>query len=126
MKVRKIRKKGTRMSDVMDAQHEGRFENMSERDKEIQASIWGLIFLLSEISLAFRVLRDRLMERGALEPEDEELINTLASNEDHLRGAYAHIENAFREKYTRVRTALDHPDEVTRIMEEELGKKGDD
>lgn len=77
------------MSDVMDAQHEGRFEDMSERDKEIQASIWGLIFLLSEISLAFRVLRDRLTERGALLPEDEALINQMASNEEHMRGAYA-------------------------------------
>lgn len=37
-----------------------------------------------------------------------------------------HIEQAFREKYNRVRTALDHPEEVTRIMEEELRKKGDD
>ena len=114
------------MSDVMDAQHEGRFEDMSDRDKEIQASIWGLLFLLSELSLAFRVLRDILRERGALLPEDEEQLNRLASSEEHLRVAYAHIENAFREKYGRVRTALDNPEAVTRIMEEELGKKGDD
>ena len=101
------------MSSTMEAQESGQFEQMSERDREIQASIWALIFLVSEMALGFRILRDRLQERGALLPEDEAAINELASNEDHMRVAYAHIENAFREKYGRVMTAMENPAAVT-------------
>ncbi len=102
------------MSSVMDAQEAGEFEQMSERDKEIQASIWALILLIAEISLAFRTLRDRLHERGALLEEDEQLINAAASNQEHMRVAYSHIEKAFRGKYSNVMEALTNPAEVTR------------
>jgi len=102
----------------MEAQAEGRFEDISERDKEIQASIWALIFLVSEMALAFRVLRDRLQEQGVLTPEDEQAINQVAAHEEHLRSAYQHIEGAFREKFTRVMDAMVNPDEVTRKVKE--------
>lgn len=105
----------------MKAQEEGRFEDISERDKEIQASIWALIFLVSEIALAFRTLRDRLNERGALLPEDEEIINQMAGNDEHLRVAYNHIEQAFRQKYMRVIEAMEHPEEVTQAVREQYG-----
>lgn len=103
-------------SEALKAQREGRFEDMATRDKEIQAAIWGLIFLISEISLAFRTLRDRLTERGALLAEDEELINTLSSNEDRMKLAYEHIERAFREKFARVLDAMEHPDAVAEAV----------
>lgn len=102
----------------MDAQASGRFEQMSERDREIQASIWALIFLVAEMALGFRTLRDKLGERGALLPEDEEAINALASNEERMQVAYAHIEQAFREKYGRVLTAMEMPEEVTQHVQE--------
>lgn len=104
------------MSKAMDAQMSGEFEEMSDRDKEIQASIWALIFLVSELSLAFRTLRDKLHERGALQPEDEAEINRLASAEERMRVAYAHIENAFQEKYHRVMEAMLHPEEVEQAV----------
>lgn len=109
------------MSSTMKAQEEGRFEDISERDKEIQASIWALIFLVSEIALAFRTLRDRLNERGALLPEDEEIINQMVGNEESLRLAYQHIEGAFREKYLRVMAAMENPAEVTREVQKRYG-----
>ncbi len=108
-------------SEALQAQREGRFEDMETRDKEIQASIWGLIFLISEISLAFRTLRDRLTERGALLPEDEDIINELSSNEDRMRAAYEHIERAFREKFGRVLEAMEHPEEVTQAVQNRSG-----
>ena len=102
----------------MEAQQEGRFDDIDERNKEIQASIWGLLFLVAELSLAFRTLRDTLQQRGALLPEDEAAINELSSNEERMRVAYAHIEKAFREKYVRVMDAMEDPEKVTRQVEE--------
>jgi hypothetical protein len=71
--------------------------------------------------LAFRTLRDRLTERGALLEEDEQLINGLASNEERMRVAYSHIENAFREKYSRVMEALMNPAGVTEQVQNQSG-----
>jgi hypothetical protein len=84
------------MSDALKAQQEGRFEDMEGRDKEIQASIH---------------------ERGALLPEDEEMINQLSSDEERMRRAYEHIERAFREKFGRVMDAMEHPAEVQAAVE---------
>jgi len=108
------------MSSVMEAQESGNFEQMSDRDKEIQASIWALILLVAEISLAFRTLRDRLHERGALLEEDEQLINAAASNQENMRVAYSHIEKAFRGKYSNVMEALTNPAEVTRQVQNQM------
>jgi hypothetical protein len=102
------------MSKTMDAQEKGHFEEMTERDREIQASVWALIFLVAEVSLSFRVLRDQLVTKGVFTEADDGLINTLASKEDHVKQAYAHVENAFREKYGRVMHAMANPEEVER------------
>lgn len=115
------------MSETMEAQRQGRFEEMAERDREIQASIWALLFLVSELALGVRVLRDRLQERGALLPEDEESMNELASGEERMRLAYAHIEQAFREKYARIMEAMENPEEVTRkVQESGFNPEGED
>jgi hypothetical protein len=106
---------------VMDKQVRGEFSQISERDKEIQASIWALIFLTSEMALAFRALRDKLEDRGALRPEDNAAIDQLASEGENLRRAYEHIEKAFREKYDRVWAAMEAPAEVTNIVQEKFG-----
>ena len=105
------------MTETADAQREGRFDAMTDRDREIQASIWALLFLVSEISLAFRSLRDRLTARGALLEEDEQIINELASQEDSMKMVYTHIERAFREKYERVLIAMSDPERVAREMD---------
>ncbi len=105
------------MSDVLEAQNTGLFDDVSERDKEIQASIWAMLFLMSELSLGFRALRDVLHTRGALQEEDEKIINELASTDERLQAAYIHIEKCFREKYGKVREAMDNPQTVTDKVE---------
>ena len=108
------------MTETMKQQAEGRFQDMDERDKEIQASVWALIFLVAEISLALRTIRDKLHERGSLHEEDEQEINRLACDNERMRTAYAHVEKAFQAKYTRIMDAMLHPEEVTKEVEEEM------
>ena len=105
-------------SEAMKAQQEQRFADMDIRDKEIQASFWSLIFLLSELSLGFRGLRDQLRSTGDLTEEGEKAINDFALEEANLRMAYNHVEQAFYSKFTQVREAMDNPAEVTRKVQE--------
>ena len=107
------------MSEVLEAQKEGHFENMAERDKEIQASVWALLFLVSELALGFRALRDRLSERGVLLPDDETAINEAVTKTEALQAAYAQVEQAFQDKFHRVRMAMEHPAEVTQAVNEQ-------
>jgi len=111
----------SRRNGVMEQQRRGEFGQMSERDKEIQASLWALLFLTSEMALAFRALRDKLVARGALRLEDDREIDQLASDGQNLAKAYEHIEKAFREKYDRVWQAMANPTEVTELMQEKFG-----
>ncbi len=104
------------MGDVLEAQKEGRFSDISERDKEIQASVWALLFLVSELALGFRALRDRLNERGVLQPDDEAAVNEAVMKTESLQAAYAQVEQAFQDKFHRVRLAMEHPDEVTEAV----------
>ena len=112
------------MSEAMDAQKAGKFQEMTERDREIQASVWALIFLVAELSLALRAMRDKLHERGALLPEDEAAINGLCTTEERIRTAYAHVENAFQEKYGRVMEAMLHPADVEQAMQAHMDQEG--
>jgi len=98
---------------ILEDQKQGKFESMSERDKEIQASFWALIFLASEQALAFRMLRTRLAAKGILDEEDETWINQNTIMPEKLQAAYAHVEAAFEAKYERARYALDHPEQLT-------------
>jgi protoporphyrinogen oxidase len=93
-------------------------EQLTPRDQETQAAIWALLFLVSEVCLALRVLRDRLHARGALLPEDEELVNQAAANQEKMAQAYQQIEKAFREKFARVQYAQAHPEKVEQTMRE--------
>lgn len=113
----------SRADGVMAQQSRGEFSQMSERDKEIQASFWAMIFLTSEMALAFRALRDKLEARGALRPEDNADIDQIASNGENLRRAYEHIEHAFREKYDRVWTAMTSPAEVTEVVHQQRARE---
>jgi len=103
---------------VLEDQKQGKFHHMSERDKEIQASIWALIFLASEQALAFRMLRNRLKDKGVLDDEDEAWINQNTIRPEALQAAYAHVETAFEAKYERARYALEHPEQLTAEYEQ--------
>jgi len=109
-------------SETMQAQQEKRFADMDVRDKEIQASFWSFIFLLSELSLGFRGLRDQLRTTGDLTEEGEKAITEFAQNEDNLRMAYEHVEQAFYSKFMQVREAMDNPERVTRQVEKDAAE----
>ena len=116
------------MNEVKDTEQEQQYPEeavVSRREKETQAAVWSLMLLIGEMSLALRALRDRLQERGVLEAEDTHLLDTVASNGDNLRNAYAHIEGIFRDKYSRILEAMLNPEKVEQQMrEQELARKG--
>jgi len=103
---------------VLEDQKLRKFQSMTERDKEIQASFWALIFLASEQALAFRMLRTRLAAKGILDEEDEAWINEQSVMPEKLQAAYAHVEAAFEAKYERARYALEHPEKLTAEYDE--------
>ena len=113
-------------SETMQAQQEKRFTDMEVRDKEIQASFWSIIFLLSELSLGLRGLRNQLRTTGDLSEEGEKAINEFSQNEGNLRMAYEHVEQAFYSKFMQVREAMDNPEGVTQKVQEaeELAQDG--
>jgi len=92
-----------RVADLKDA---------PESTKFTQAAVMSLLFMLAEICLAFRALRNQLHAREALLPEDEELINQAAAKVESIQSAYEFVEKGFNEKYGRVRYAMDNPQEV--------------
>jgi len=98
---------------------------LTPREQETQAAVWALLFLVSELCLAMRVLRDRLHARGALLPEDEELVNKSAADADAMAGAYQQIEKAFREKFARVQYAQTHPEEVEQSIRDAEQRVGE-
>jgi hypothetical protein len=98
-------------------------EELSEREKEVHASVWALVFMIAEVCLAVRALRDRLQDRGVLEPEDEKLINEAASAMEAMQASYAHVEKGFREKFNRIRYAMENPQEVERVVRENMAKQ---
>ncbi len=104
---------------IMDKQANEEYTDMSKRDKEIQSSIWALILLVAEMALAFRGLRDRLQAKEVLTPEDQQMIDEVIGNEEPLRQAYNHIEKAFRAKFDRCLFAMENPEEVERLVNEQ-------
>lgn len=104
---------------IMDKQAKEEYKDMSKRDKEIQSSIWALILLVAEMALAFRGLRDRLQAREVLTPEDQQMIDAVIGDEEPLRQAYNHIEKAFRAKFDRCLFAMENPEEVERLVNEQ-------
>ncbi len=106
------------MSKTMDAQQEGQFDEMNERDREIQASIWALLFLVSELSLAVRTMHDVLLNRGSLLNEDTATIEQLSTDEERVRVSYEYVEQSFREKFERVMTAMNDPEAVAKHIAE--------
>lgn len=86
--------------------------------QETQAAVWALMFMIAELALAVRSLRDQLHIRGSLVGQDEEVINGLATDLNRLQNAYKHMENSFSEKFHKILYSLQNPEEVTRQVEE--------
>jgi vacuolar-type H+-ATPase subunit I/STV1 len=60
-----------------------------------------------------------LHHRGALQQEDEKVLNELSTKAEALKAAYQHTESAFREKFERVRFAMDNPNQVNQQVEQQ-------
>jgi hypothetical protein len=99
------------------------FEGLDEFQKQMQASHWAMLFLLAETAAGFHILVDRLSEKGTLDDEDRQAMDQALLNIDFMKANYAHINNAFQEKYNRVRFAAEHKDEVSDyVRDREEGK----
>jgi hypothetical protein len=94
------------------------YEDLNERERQVQASIWALGFLMAELASGVLMLRRALITKGIItEEEDEEMARGI-SDQDNLNLMYRNTELAFMEKYQRIRFAHEHPEEVARQMNE--------
>jgi hypothetical protein len=95
------------------------FEDLSPWQQRTQTAIWALLFLVGELALTLRVVRDKLHTRGVLLSEDEDLINQACISHEKLTQVYGHMDQAFQEKCNRVFYALSHPQEVPQAMQKQ-------
>jgi hypothetical protein len=94
------------------------YQSLTEREKQFQASLWTLNFLLAELAAGLLLLRQMLVQKGVMtEKEDDELATTVL-NPANLQKMYENVELAFSEKYQKVRFAADFPDDAAREIEE--------
>ena len=114
-------------SEEIEAAQKELYASVIKRDQEVQSAIWALLFVVADLSLAFRSLRDVLTERGGLLPEDEKKINTLAVGDERMQAAYAHLENAFNEKFSKLMEVAEDPEKVEKEMSQQgIILKGED
>jgi hypothetical protein len=95
-----------------------RYEQLSEREKQVQASFWGQLFLIAELATGLRLLRDKLIQKELLTVEEDQQLSQETINPETLREAYRNTELAFHDKYQRIRFSMENPGAV----EEELQK----
>lgn len=112
------------MSENIMKKTRNEFTEMSERDQDTQAAIWALMLLAGEMALALRALRDVLLTKGSLDEEDDKILNQAIVDGGNLRMAYAHMENIFLDKFSRVKTALSNPEVAQNLVQEALKKRG--
>jgi len=92
------------------------YGELTEKEKQIQASFWAQNFLIAELATANRLLRNLLIEKGIFtQKEDNKLADDIISK-DILRAMYDNTEKAFYDKYQRVRFVMDNPQEVEEHM----------
>lgn len=96
------------------------YEELDERQRQVQASIWALSFLLAELASGVVMIRRTLIAKGIItEEEDEEIARSISST-DNLNLMYRNTELAFMEKYQRIRFAHEHPEAVAKEMKERM------
>jgi hypothetical protein len=94
------------------------YEDLNERERQVQASIWALNFLLAELASGVMMIRKTLIAKGTItEAEDDEIARSIG-DQDNLNLMYRNTELAFMEKYQRIRFAHEHPEEVAHQMNE--------
>ena len=97
--------------------------HLTPEQKNHNSAIWAILHLLSEISLSFKLLRDRLLEKGTINIEDEEFINIAFAENEELKKAYIYMQSAFNEKFFTLRASLDETKTVSASVkgENEIG-----
>lgn len=96
------------------------YEELDERQRQVQASIWALSFLLAELASGVMMIRRTLIAKGIVtEEEDAEIARSISST-DNLNLMYRNTELAFMEKYQRIRFAHEHPEAVAKEMKERM------
>ncbi len=108
----------------MSLPNEEGYKELDEFSKQMQASHWALLVLISEIASGFHVLVDRLSQKDVIDDEDAKAMDKLLLDEEIMRGNYMQIQRAFQEKYNRVRYAAENPEKVTEYVKSK--KAGED
>jgi len=96
------------------------YEELDERQRQVQASIWALSFLLAELASGVMMIRKTLIAKGIITEEEDDEIGRSIGDQDNLNLMYKNTELAFMEKYQRIRFAHEHPEEVARQMKERM------
>lgn len=96
------------------------YEDLNERDRQVQASIWALSFLLAELASGVMMIRRTLIAKGIITEEEDEEIARGIGDQENLNLMYRNTELAFMEKYQRIRFAHEHPEAVAKEMKERI------
>jgi len=120
---------GEDLNDQREATWEA-YAELSEKEKQIQASFWGQNFLLAELAAANRLLRDLLIEKGILTTEEDNKLADSIVHKDTLQQAYENTERAFYDKYQKIRFAMENPqqveEQISKLNEAESKTEGED
>jgi hypothetical protein len=101
----------------MTLPNQDNFGELGEFEKQMQASHWALLFLISETTAGFHILMDKMVEKGVMDEDDAKSMDEALLNIEYMKSNYMHIQKAFLEKYNRVRFAAENPGEVTEYVE---------
>jgi hypothetical protein len=82
----------------------------SYSDKDLQASFWSMLFLISELAIVIRGLETVLREAGVFDDALSQKLQDFAENKDNIIQMYKQSEYAFNEKYQRARYLMDGGD----------------
>jgi len=101
------------------------FNELDEFQKQMQASHWAVIFLISETAAGFHILMDKLVQKELVTEEDAKEMDAALLNIDYMQANFQHIQRAFEEKYNRVRFAAENPEQVVDYVEKQnAGEEG--
>jgi len=106
------------MNDASSPNFPTSYEDLNERERQVQASIWALSFLMAELASGIIMLRRTLIAKRIITEEEDLEIAKGISDQENLNLMYRNTELAFMEKYQRIRFAHEHPEEVARQMTE--------
>lgn len=100
----------------MALHNEEQYKQLTEFEKQMQASHWAMMFLLSEVTAGFQILVEKLSAKGALTEQDQKDMDKSLMDTEVMQRGYMQMQKAFQEKYNRIRFAADNPEKVTEYV----------